>query len=93
MEWMRQAGTAAAVIALLAVALWLLRRNGLARFIPGRGGSRAPRRLEAVERLALAPQHVVHMVRVDERVILIGQSPSGLSLLDGEKTGRGETVR
>jgi len=93
MEWMRQAGAAAAVIALLAAALWLLRRNGLARFAPCRVGSRAPRRLEAVERLALAPQHVVHMVRVDERVVLIGQSPAGLSLLGGEETARREAVR
>jgi len=38
-------------------------------------------RLELLERLALGPQHGLHLVRLGEEEILIGRSPSGLTVL------------
>lgn len=95
MELVRQVLALGLVFGLLGLAVWLLRRQGLVRI----GGSRRPkkglRRLEAVERLALSPHHALHLVRVGERVLLIGVHSSGCTLLESlpgqgldERTGR-----
>ena len=44
------------------------------------GGSRL-RNLELVERLALSPQHSLHLVRMADRLLLLSVSPAGCSLL------------
>lgn len=44
-----------------------------------RDGGRA--RLEPLERLALGPQHALHVVRFGDEEILVGRSPSGLTVL------------
>jgi hypothetical protein len=36
-----------------------------------------------MERLALSPNHALYLVRVDDRAILMAQSPSGLILVEG----------
>jgi flagellar biogenesis protein FliO len=38
-------------------------------------------RLELLERVALGPQHGLHLVRLGDEEILIGRSPSGLTVL------------
>jgi len=68
------------VLAVLAAALWWLRKKGAVRFRPR--AHRAPRRLESIERLALSPHHALHLVRLDDRAVLVAQSPSGLALLE-----------
>ena len=70
-----------AVLGVLAVALWRLRKKGLAGFFRP-VARRASRRLESMERLALSPHHSLHLVRLDDRAILVAQSPSGLMLLE-----------
>jgi len=70
------------VLAVMAAALWWLRKKGAVRFFRAQARHRA-RRLESVERLALAPHHTLHLVRLDDRTLLVAQSPSGLVLLDG----------
>lgn len=70
----------AGVLAVLAAALWWLRKKGALRFRPH--ARRAPRRLQAIERLALSPHHALHLVRLDDRAILVAQSPAGLALLE-----------
>src|SRR5258708_8853629 len=71
-----------AVVGVLAAALWWLRKKG-----PGRWWRktlrRPPRRLASIERLALSPRHVLHLVRLDDRVLLVAESPAGLAPLDG----------
>ena len=69
----------AGVLAVLAAALWWLRKKGAVQF--RRHARRAARRLESIERLALSPHHTLHLVRLDDRAILVAQSPGGLSLL------------
>ena len=70
------------VLGVLAAALWWLRKKGAARL--WRKTLRRPaRRLASVERLALSPRHVLHLVRLDGRVLLVAESPAGLTPLDG----------
>ena len=80
MEAMEQMAAVGAVLALLAATLWWLRRRGLAGVaFPAR---RAGRRLESLERLALGPQHVLHLVRFQDRALLVAASPGGCVLLE-----------
>ena len=75
------------VLALLMGSLWWLRRHGMARLTGGLGMRRPRRKLEVLERLPLAPHHSLHLVRRGARLLLIGVSPAGCSLLeswDGE---------
>src|SRR5579885_3117546 len=68
------------VLLLLALALWWLRRRGLAQF--GSPGARTMHRLQLLERLSLTPQHSLLLVRVDGKTVLIALSPSGCCLLE-----------
>ena len=83
------------VLGLLAAALLLLKKRGAATFqlpgqisgrftgaISGRLSGSGQRKLEVLERVALGPQHSVHLVRVGERQVLIGTSPSSCQLLE-----------
>ena len=70
----------AGVLAVLAAALWWLRKKGAVRWRPQ--ARRATRRLQSIERLALSPHHALHLVRLDDRAILVAQSPAGLALLE-----------
>ena len=72
----------ALVAALLAGTLTLIRRRGFRRMTGNGLRLRRPRRLEMLDRLSLTPQHSLHLVRLGNRTILLGRSPSGLALLD-----------
>ncbi len=67
-----------AVLGLMGLTLWWLRRRGLTSALPLRRSG--ARRLEALDRLALGPQQALHLVRVGGRVLLVASSPSGCSL-------------
>lgn len=88
MELFRQAAGVAAVMLLLFAALWWLKRRGLASYP---GARRASRRLEAVERLALGPQHGLYLVRVGGRGMVLGVSPQACQVLDSGEWSRFET--
>jgi flagellar biogenesis protein FliO len=72
MDFGPQLLAAAMALGLSTAALWWLRRRG---FSPG--SVRRGRRMASLERLPLTPRHSLHLVRVDERVLLVGCSPSG----------------
>jgi flagellar biosynthetic protein FliO len=65
------------VLALLGGALLLLKKRGAASF---RGT--AARRLEVVERVSLGPQHSLHLVRADTRLLLVATSSTSCQLLE-----------
>ena len=68
MDFGQQYLAVAAVLGLLGAGLWWLRGGGYAAAgRPGRSG----RRLEALERLALSPQHSLHVVRAGSSVVLL----------------------
>jgi hypothetical protein len=91
------------VLGLLAAALLLLKKRGAATFslpgqisgrftgaITGRLSSSGQRKLEVLERVALGPQHSIHLVRVGERQVLIGTSPSSCQVLEPNPRPGGE---
>ncbi len=79
MEVIQQTGAVAAVLALLLLTLWWLRRRGLAGMALGR--KPLARRMESLERLALGPQHALHLVRLGGSALLISTSPTGCALI------------
>jgi flagellar biogenesis protein FliO len=71
------------VLALLGAALYGLRAKGLARFT-GKGFVRqGGKQMQALERLALTPQHSLHLVSVGGRTLLVAVSPSGCAVVEG----------
>jgi flagellar biogenesis protein FliO len=50
--------------------------------MPRRAAGSNPRQLESIERLPLTPHHSLHLVRVEDRTVLVAVSPGGCSLLD-----------
>ena len=89
MEWMGQVGAVGLVMALLLVTMWWLKRRGWAGVLPVRRSGR--RRMECLERLALGPQHTLHLIRLGDRTVLVAASPGGCTLMgrfDGRDGGR-----
>ena len=71
------------VLGLLGGGIYCLRAKGLARF-SGKGfGHPAARRMQALERLALTPQHSLHLVSVGGRILLVAVSPGGCTVVEG----------
>jgi flagellar biogenesis protein FliO len=92
MEIVQQIVSIGAVLMLLGAALWWLRGRGMAKFsLPG-VRTRGPRRLELVERLTLTPQHSLCLVRLADKAMLIGLSPSQCTLLEGAPWSAVETA-
>jgi flagellar biosynthetic protein FliO len=79
MDLVPQFTAVVAVLALLGVTLWWLRRRGYAAVLPIRKS--AGKRMECLERLSLSPQHSLHLVRLGETALLLASSPAGCSLL------------
>ena len=80
MEIIQQLLAVLAVLGLLCGALWVLRQKGLAQLrLTARAGSH--RRLELVERLSVTAHHTVCLVRVDDKTVALGLSPSGCQVL------------
>jgi len=78
MEIYVQLMAAAAVVGLAALVACLLKRGGLL----SRGGLRRRGRwLAPVERLALTPQHTLHVVRVRDRAVLVASHGGGCDVL------------
>ena len=80
MDFVQQMAAAGAVLALLAATLWWLRRKGFAGALPAR--KTVGRRLECLERLALGPQHTLHLVRLGETALLLASTPAGCTLVE-----------
>lgn len=82
MDLLQQILSVGLVIALLAGALWLLNRKGLAQFAIRRSSRTRAGRLEATDRLILTPHHSLHLVRVADRALLIALHPGGCTVLE-----------
>ena len=71
------------VLALLAATLWLLRRKGLATVNTVLAKRLSKQKwMQVVERVPLTANHSLHLVRIQDRVLLIGVSPSGCHQID-----------
>ena len=83
MDVVRQVGSVLLVFSLLGAVLWVLRRGGRISF-QGLARKRAmgnTRSLIAVERLALTPQHTLHLVCIHGREVLVATHPQGCSVV------------
>jgi flagellar biogenesis protein FliO len=74
-DLIRQVLAVLLVFGLLGAAVWKLRHGGL----PKRSGGP---RLTSVGRLALTPQHAVHLLRIDGRELVVATHPQGCSILN-----------
>lgn len=79
---MEQLSAVIVVLGLLCGSLWLLKKKGWARTSFRRPTRPGQPRLEVLDRLALTPQHSLHLVRVADRTLLVGLSPQGCNLLE-----------
>lgn len=81
MEVLQQLVAVALVLGALCTLVWALKRKG---WIQGRISSSrdAHAQLEIIGRLSLTPQHSVHLIRLADRVLLVGLSPSGCNVLE-----------
>lgn len=92
MQEIQQALSVFVVLALLGGTLFWLRRKGVARFAIKGLGRTAERRMQTIERLALTPQHSLHLVKVGGRTLLIAVSPGACSVLERNWETGGEPV-
>jgi len=88
MDVLRQVFSVLLVFSLLGAALWALRRGGRISFQGFTFSSLARKRalgntrsMIAVERLALTPQHTLHLVRINGREVLVATHPQGCSVV------------
>lgn len=77
---LRTIGSLAIVLAMLAGALWVVRRYDIK--LPGRIGGSSVRRVELVERLAIDPKRSVALIRRDGREHLILIAPDGHVMIE-----------
>lgn len=90
MEIARQVSAVMLVFALLGAALWALRRGGRLRFPTGLRPASRGRSLESLERLALTPQHSLHLVKIGGREVVVATYPQGCALLTERAQGAGQ---
>jgi flagellar protein FliO/FliZ len=80
LDWVSLTGNFLLVIVLLVAVLWVLRRL---QGVKGLQGLRpVARRLSVVEALTVGPRQKLAVVRLDDREVLVGITPSGFTLLD-----------
>jgi flagellar biogenesis protein FliO len=81
MDLARDLGAVLLVLAALAATLWALRRAGAVHWrAPGRVRVRG--RIELIERVALSPQHALHLVRLGGRALVIASHAGGCTLVE-----------
>lgn len=80
MELLQQFIPVAVVLGALVLLVWAMKQRGWARI---RTGPRdMQKRLEVIDRLVLTPHHSIHLIRLADRTLLVGLSPSGCNLLE-----------
>jgi flagellar biogenesis protein FliO len=77
MEFLQQSAALLAVFGLLGTAFWFVKMRRQPGLGPGRD-----RRMQVIERVALSPQHTLCLVKVGERIVMIGTAPSSCQLID-----------
>jgi flagellar biosynthetic protein FliO len=80
MEILQQLLAVGLVLGALGALVWALKRRGWVQSrIPSRD---VQTQLEVIGRLTLTPQHSVHLIRMADRVLLVGLSPGGCNVLE-----------
>jgi flagellar biogenesis protein FliO len=76
MDLLQQALAPLLVLALLGAALWFAKARP--RLSLNKTG---PKRMQVIERVSLTPQHTLCLVRIGERLVMIGTAPTSCQLL------------
>jgi len=92
MELTQQFVIVLAVLGLLCGGLWVLKQKGWARTGLRRKREDDQPRLEIIDRLSLTPHHSLHLVRMADRTLLIGLSPSACNLLESSQIALSQAV-
>jgi flagellar biogenesis protein FliO len=87
-DGVREGFSVLAVFGLLGAALWTLRRGPGWRAAFTRRLTRN-KSIETIERMALTPQHSLHLVRFNGRELLVATHPHGCALLLDNTEGQG----
>jgi hypothetical protein len=84
----RQVLSVLIVFSLLGAALWTLRGGGRAAIFlaPWKRTSTKSQSLKRVEKLALTPQHTLHLVHLKGRDIVVATHPQGCTLIGCSST-------
>jgi flagellar biogenesis protein FliO len=77
MELLQQALALVLVCGLLGTALWFVKT----RHSPGLRLRGVDRKMQVIERVSLTPQHTLCLVKVGERLVMIGTAPSSCQLI------------
>ena len=85
MEMFQQLLAVALVLGALCALVWVMKRKGWAR-VRVRGSRDSQTQLEVIDRLVLTPNHSVHLIRLADRILLVGLSPNGCNLLETTPT-------
>lgn len=92
MDPLPQVTSIVAVFSLLGLTLWWLKRKGAVRIgakLPswwkGRRSKGSERLLERIDGLQLSPTHSLSLIRMADRAILIGISPTGFCLVESSR--------
>jgi flagellar biogenesis protein FliO len=77
----------AVLFVLLAVwgAVVFLRKKGFAIATTSLRVRKQAHSIEQLDRMRLTPQHSIHLLRVDERSLLIAVHPHGITILQGDE--------
>lgn len=86
MDVLRQILSVFLVFTLLGAALWAVRKGGSLsiRGIAWKRAQQRGRSIVPVERIALTPQHTLHVIHVNGHEILVATHPGGCTLLTAE---------
>jgi flagellar biogenesis protein FliO len=82
MDLAGQMAAVAGVFLLLGAVLWSFRRKNPAAFPLWRTAPAVARSLQAAGRLALTPQHSLHLVRMGDRALLVAVHAGGCTLIE-----------
>lgn len=91
MEILQQLLAVGLVLGALGALVWALKRKGWAKSNWAQsnwaktrisGSRELQTQLEVLGRLSLTPQHSVHLIRLADRVLLVGLSPGGCNVLE-----------
>ncbi|MDZ7895791.1 MAG: flagellar biosynthetic protein FliO [Sphingobium sp.] len=86
----RTLGALAAVLGMLAGALWAVRRYDIK--LPGRVGAGRDQRLQVVERISIDPKRSLLLIRRDGEEHLLLLSPEGHVVLDRAQLGHDGSI-
>jgi flagellar biogenesis protein FliO len=91
MDPVRQLLSVLFVLGLLIGLLWWMRKKTFPRINLRGSARRSARRIEAIERVVLSPQHALHLVRLGDRGVVVAAHGSGCTVVESRPWQEWET--